>query len=135
MPAHRRIDCKLGQEARNVAISLEAMQRQAQFSLIVSYVHAANHIAPEYVLGSSRGSQHLSRARHIVYYLSHVGFGMSYTHIGQMTMRDRTSVAHGVTRLEDGRDTPAVDRAMHFAELALAELFTTSWRASNDSGE
>ena len=135
MPARRKIVCKPGQEADPAPTSLEAIQREAQFSLIVSYVRAANNIAPDYVLGPSRGSQHLSQARHVVYYLSHVGFGLSYTHIGQMTTRDRTSVAHGVTRLEDGRDAPDLDRAMHFAELALAELFATSWKASNDSGE
>lgn len=135
MPARRRIIGKPDLVAEQLSTSLEAIQREAQFSLIVSYVRAANNILPEYLLGPSRGSQHLSQARHVVYYLSHVGFGMSYTHIGQMTTRDRTSVAHGVTRLEDGRDAPELDRAMHFAELALAELFATSWKASNDSGE
>ena len=135
MPARRNLDCKPNHKSAPPPNSVDAVRRDAQFNLIISYVRAANNIAPDYVLGPSRGSQHLSKARHIVYYLSHVGFGMSYTHIGQMTTRDRTSVAHGVTRLEDGRDAPELDRAMHFAELALAELFATSWKASNDSGE
>jgi hypothetical protein len=135
MPARRNLDCKPNHKSAPPPNSVDAVRRDAQFNLIISYVRAANNIAPDYVLGPSRGSQHLSKARHIVYYLSHVGFGMSYTHIGQMTRRDRTSVAHGVTCSEDRRDAPQFDRAMHFAELALVELFATTWSASNDSGE
>ncbi len=101
--------------------------RQAQLNLVISFLAPAMHVAPEYLLGPSRGSQHLSNARHTLYYLAHIGFGMSYSQIGELVMRDRTSVAHGVTRIEDCRDKPEIDRALHFAEMALVDVFSQYW--------
>jgi len=110
----------------------EEMRRQAQYNLILSYVAAAHHTRPEFLLAASRGSKHLSGARHIANYLAHIVYGMNFTDIGVLAARDRTSIAHGCERVEDLRDGKAHDRALHFAELALQSYFAASWEADND---
>lgn len=101
--------------------------RLAQLSLVLSFVHRAYGVSPDYVLGPSRGSRKLSQARQTFQYLSHVGFGHSFTDIAAISGRDRTSVAHGCNQIEDRRDNYKIDRALHFAELALSESFDADW--------
>lgn len=45
-------------------------------------------------------------ARHVCYYLAHTELGFSLSAIAEAFSRDRTSVKHGVNRVEDMRDTP-----------------------------
>lgn len=103
------------------------IQRLAQLSLVLSFVHRAYGVAPVYVLGPSRGSRKLSQARQTFQYLSHVGFGQSFTDIAAFSNRDRTSVAHGCSQIEDRRDARHFDRALYFAELALTQSFDANW--------
>lgn len=131
MPARR----KRAKFSSELPLTAEAAKRQGQFNLVAAYVHATRQVRPEYLLGPSRGSRHLSQARQELYYLSHVGFGLSFTQIGDLTTRDRTSVAHGVRQVEDSRDDPQRDRALHFAEAALVAFFEANWEAANDTGE
>lgn len=117
-----------GQEA----MSQEALRQHAQYSLVLSYMASAHRTKPEFLLAASRGSKHLSDARHMTNYLAHVVFGINFTDISKMALRDRTSIAHGCNRVEDLRDLPHYDRALHFAELALQESFAASWEGAND---
>lgn len=98
-------------------------KRLAQFSVVLSYIQSVYGVKPVYLLGPSRGSRKLSDARQTFQYLSHISFGHSYTAIAAFSSRDRTSVAHGCHRVEDRRDDANFDRALHFAELALTEIF------------
>lgn len=109
-------------------------KRLAQLSLVLSFVHRAYGVSPVYVLGPSRGSQNLSQARQIFQYLSHVGFGHSYSDIAAFANRDRTSVAHGCHQVEDRRDDKKIDRALHFAEMAIVQSFDISWDDAHDPG-
>ena len=104
-----------------------------QLQLVLAYISQCHHVAPKYVLGPSRGSRYLSMARQIMFFLLHVCFGMSYTHIGRLSLRDRTSVAHGVSRVEDYRDDEKMNRALHYAELSLTSIFEASWNAADDT--
>lgn len=109
-------------------------KRLAQFSVVLSYIQSVYGVKPVYLLGPSRGSRKLSDARQTFQYLSHISFGHSYTAIAAFSSRDRTSVAHGCHRVEDSRDDANFDRALHFAELALTEIFQTSWEGGDDPG-
>lgn len=112
--------------------SQEMLRRHAQYNLVLSYVAAAHHIKPEFLLTASRGSKHLSEARQVTNYLAHVVYGMNFTDIANLAYRDRTSIAHGCRRIEDLRDLPDRDRALHFAELALQASFAASWDMSHE---
>jgi chromosomal replication initiation ATPase DnaA len=114
------------------SISLERLRQRAQYNLVLSYMASAHRTKPEFLLANSRGSKHLSDARHVTNYLAHIVFGMNFTDISKMAMRDRTSIAHGCSRVEDLRDLEQYDRALHFAELALQEFFAASWEVAND---
>lgn len=113
----------------------EVLRRRAQYNLVLSYVAAAHRTRPEFLLATSRGSKYLSDARHVTNYLAHVVYGMNFTDIGDLASRDRTSIAHGCNRVEDLRDLPQHDRALHFAELALNEFFAASWEVANDAND
>lgn len=116
-------------------MSEDVLRQHAQYKLILAYVSSAHYIKPEFLLAASRGSKHLSEARQVSNYLAHVVYGMSFTDIGQLANRDRTSIAHGCNKVEDLRDLPDRDRALHFAELALQEFFKATWEVANEDGE
>jgi chromosomal replication initiation ATPase DnaA len=63
-------------------------------------------------------------ARQVAMYLANVAFGLTYSEIGAIFWRDRTTVAHACAVIEDLRDDPGVDRAL----AALEWVLTTSWR-------
>jgi chromosomal replication initiation ATPase DnaA len=113
-------------------MSHDVLRQRAQYNLVLSYMGSAYHTKPEFLLTDSRGSKHLSDARHMTNYLAHIVFGINFTDIGKMALRDRTSIAHGCSRVEDLRDLPQYDRALHFAELALHAFFAASWEWAND---
>jgi hypothetical protein len=62
------------------------------------------------------------RARQTAIYLAHVAFGLTYTEIGQIFRRDRSTVAHACAVIEDLRDDPAIDQALTAIERVLAAL-------------
>jgi chromosomal replication initiation ATPase DnaA len=57
--------------------------------------------------------------RQTAMYLAHVAFGLTYTQIGQLFSRDRTTVAHACSAVEERRDDPVIDRALTTLEEAL----------------
>lgn len=113
--------------ALTCACEEDDIKRLAQMSIALSYVHLVYGVSPVYVLGPSRGSRNLSNARQVFQYLTHVGFGQSYSEIADFSNRDRTSVAHGCHQVEDRRDDSRFDRALYFAELAITEAFDANW--------
>jgi chromosomal replication initiation ATPase DnaA len=52
-------------------------------------------------------------------YLAHVHGGLSYTEIGRLFARDRTTVAHACCVIEDRREDAAFDRAIGLLESVL----------------
>jgi chromosomal replication initiation ATPase DnaA len=65
---------------------------------------------------------HIAVTRQTAMYLAHVTFGLSFSEIGQLFGRDRTTVAHACHVVEDLRDDPAMDRALAVVEATLAGL-------------
>jgi chromosomal replication initiation ATPase DnaA len=59
-------------------------------------------------------------------YLAHVTFGLSFSEIGHLFGRDRTTVAHACRVIEDLRDDPAMDRALTIVEATLTGACPTS---------
>ncbi|KQT71043.1 hypothetical protein ASG54_20865 [Aureimonas sp. Leaf460] len=63
----------------------------------------------EEIARPNRSAAETCKARHLAIYLAHVVFQVSLGAIAVHFGRDRTSVAHAVRRIEDGRDLPAFE--------------------------
>jgi hypothetical protein len=57
----------------------------------------------------ARGSPRVAFARQVAMYLAHVVCGLSLTEVGTLFARDRTTVSHACTVVEDRRDDPELD--------------------------
>jgi hypothetical protein len=77
------------------------------------------------VRSATRGSASAARARQTAMYLAHIQLALSYSAVGRLFGRDRTTVAHACIRTEDSRDDPQVDRV-----LACLEATFGQWRRS-----
>lgn len=131
MPA-RSVNARFERDLSSVTNEAQ-LQKLAQASLVLSFVHMAHGVRPSYLLGPSRGSRRLSEARQVFQYLSHVCFSQTYSELALTSRRDRTSVAHACHKIEDMRDDPNIDRALYFAETALMAIFDEVWEG-DDAG-
>lgn len=71
------------------------------------------------VLGASRDSRPIARARQLAMYLAHVILGETLTSIGQAFGRDRTTVSYACGLIEDMRDDATFDAEVSALEFAL----------------
>lgn len=82
-------------------------------------------VAPAFDVGcaelwiGTRGDPIAALARQVAMYLAHVQGGLSYTEIGKLFARDRTTVAHACCVIENRRDNAAFDRTIDLLECAL----------------
>lgn len=67
----------------------------------------------------TRGRARAAFARQTAMYLAHVALGLTYTDVGGIFRRDRTTVAHACALVEDRRDDPGFDRVMDLLEGAV----------------
>jgi hypothetical protein len=74
---------------------------------------------------SGRGSAAEASARQVAMYLAHVNLGLNLSQVGANFRRDRTTVAHACSCVEDHRDDPRFERMISCLEAALER-----WRAS-----
>jgi chromosomal replication initiation ATPase DnaA len=70
----------------------------------------------------TRGRPRVAFARQVAMYLAHVGFGLTLTEVGQIFDRDRTTVAHACTIVEDPSDDPSFDWSLELLEGVLRLL-------------
>ena len=70
----------------------------------------------------TRCSPRTAFARQVAMYLAHVVCGLSLTEVGALFARDRTTVAHACSVVEDRRDDPALDGRLEHLERAVASL-------------
>ena len=73
---------------------------------------------------TTRGRAKVARARQVAMYLAHVACGLSLTETGRLFGRDRTTVAHACSVVEDRRDDPLFDRALDLLQWAVSALAT-----------
>ncbi|MCB1521216.1 MAG: chromosomal replication initiator DnaA [Hyphomicrobiaceae bacterium] len=71
---------------------------------------------------STRGRAKVARARQVAMYLAHVVCGMTLTDVGRLFDRDRTTVSHACSVIEDERDNQAFDRVLELLEMAVLAL-------------
>jgi chromosomal replication initiation ATPase DnaA len=70
----------------------------------------------------TRGRPAVAFARQVAMYLAHVAFGLTLTEVGHVFARDRTTVAHACSLIEDLRDDLTFDRSLDLLEGVLRFL-------------
>ena len=91
---------------------------------IEGLVSAALGVALPEMRGRSRRAP-AAFARQAAMYLAHVKLGLSLSEVGAYFGRDRTTVSHACSRMEDFRDDPRLECVLDCVEAALDH-----WRAS-----
>jgi chromosomal replication initiation ATPase DnaA len=89
---------------------------------IESAVAAVFEVGIEELRAPTRGSARAAFARQVAMYLAHVGCGVSLTEVGRLFERDRTTVAHACSLIEDKRDDPDFDYRLDHLERAVSGL-------------
>ena len=74
----------------------------------------------------TRGRPRVAFARQVAMYLAHVAWGLSLTEVGYVFSRDRTTVAHACSLVEDLHDDPVLDRSLELLEGVLRALSPAS---------
>ncbi|MEO1205946.1 MAG: helix-turn-helix domain-containing protein [Pseudomonadota bacterium] len=69
---------------------------------------------------ASRGCATVALARQVAMYLAHVHFGLSFTEVGRVFQRDRTTVSHACSVVEDRRDDASFDYVLELLERVAA---------------
>jgi len=69
----------------------------------------------------SRGCAQVAFARQSAMYLAHVALGLSYSDVGKLFGRDRTTAAHACQLVEDRRDRHDIDLRLDFLETVFRE--------------
>ena len=81
----------------------------------------------------TRGRPRVAFARQVAMYLAHVAWGLTLTEVGQVFARDRTTVAHACSLVEDSRDDPVLDRSLELLEGVLRSFSPASVPSSPPS--
>ena len=71
---------------------------------------------------TTRRKARIAFARQVAMYLVHVAYGLTLTQVGTLFGRDRTTVAHACTIIEDRRDDLAFDVLLDDMETAVVLL-------------
>lgn len=84
--------------------------------VIEETVAAVFAVSPAAFRGPSRGRAPIAFSRQVAMYLARVVFGLRFCEIGRVFGRDRTTVAHACSLVEDRRDDPKFDRLVDLLE-------------------
>lgn len=71
----------------------------------------------------TRGRAPIALARQVAMYLAHIGTSLSLSETARLYHRDRTTVAHACSLVEDRRDDPHFDRALDLLERAVVRCW------------
>lgn len=103
------------------------------FDAVIMVVCTAFGIKRSQVFAQSRSIAPIARARQTAFYLAHIIGQKTYIEIGEHFGRDRTTVAHGCSVIEDLRDDGIFDCLLTHLETAVLEW--CGWTAGFDRDE
>jgi len=95
------------------------LQRRSLIETAVSQVFGVRQLD---LRGISRGRARIALARQVAMYLAHVALGLTLSETGKLFTRDRTTVAHACSVVEDMRDDPVFDRIVQLLEGVVTAL-------------
>jgi hypothetical protein len=96
---------------RHLFLPAQILSDQHLRRIIEQAVSPAFHVVRDELWTATRGSPSTAFARQVAMYLAHVGCGLTLTEVGRLFARDRTTVAHACSLVEDRREEPPFDRA------------------------
>ena len=99
-----------------------AYRADAECVQLCRLVAAAFVMLVDELRASTRRSPLAAFARQMAMYLAHTVLGRSFSEVGLLFDRDRTTAAHACRLIEGRRDDPAIDAALHALEDFCAEL-------------
>lgn len=100
-----------------------AGRRAANLKQILEFATAvAFEIETKDLRRRTRGRADAAFARQVAMYLAHVAYGLTYSDVGRVFERDRTTVAHACEVVEDRRDDAGIDRTLDLLEAVVARL-------------
>jgi len=106
------------------ALKIEKKQLLAQF--VNQMVAATVDLPPEKLLQCNRGKASAARARQISIYLMHTTLSFSYTEIGKIYSKDRTTISHACHVIEDLRDNESFDLKLNRLERMIGVVLKLS---------
>jgi chromosomal replication initiation ATPase DnaA len=83
---------------------------------------AVFEVHPRELQARSRGSARMAFARQVAMYLARAACGISLTDVGALFGRDRTTVSHACSLVQDKRDDPNLDCGLEHLEQAISCL-------------
>lgn len=93
-------------------------------SFVNQMVAAAFEIKAERLLQSERGDARTSRARQISMYLINTSLSQSFVEVAEFYQRDRTTVSHACSVVEELRDIAEFDARLSELEKTIATVLT-----------
>ncbi len=107
---------------RHRKLDFETVRDAACAQIVIANVSIIYRMPISAIMNERRGRQKVSDARQVSQYLCHIGFQQSFSTIGKIFKRDRTSVAHACQRVEGERDKPKNDLAIECLEWGVMAL-------------
>ena len=95
-----------------------------QVELCVNYVAAFAGLPKAELLAKGRGKRRVSQARHLAIYLAHTSFGLGFSLLVPLFGRDRATLRHACSQIEDLRDDASFDAALARIEHSLEKTKT-----------
>lgn len=92
---------------------------QRKIERVIELVAREYDVSKVLILHHSRCRASAARARQVAMYLSHVVLGQSLLDVGRAFGRDRTTVSHACSLIEDQRDDPTFDAQLDCFEAIL----------------
>lgn len=120
------LDHKICQK-KNVGIAaLNSNRKQLLAQFINQMVASTVDLPPEKLLQCNRGKANAARARQMSIYLMHTTLSFSYTEIGKIYSKDRTTIAHACHVIEDLRDNESFDLQLNRLERIICTVLRLS---------
>lgn len=117
----------------NVGSSLVDAERRCRLARDIA--SAVLGVPMAEIVRPTRSPASTCHARHVAMYLAHVIFQVPLTAISLSFGRDRTSVAHGVRRIEDRRDDAAFDALLGRLETLAAACRALMGEEAGDASD
>ena len=118
-PLHQT-HCRMG----DASAVLHQSAKRAYRPIIDSAVSHVFAISLVELSRQTRGQARFALARQVAMYLAHVACGLSFTEIGTLFHRDRTTVSHACSVIEDRRDDAMFDTVVELLESAVLNMLS-----------
>ena len=102
-----------------LSLNEDCPQHSCDIDCISSIVTSVFNVPKQVLFHERRGCAHHALARQFAMYLLHVCGGKSYTEVGRLFGRDRTTVSYACQVIEDRREKPEIDWCLNLIEQSF----------------